>query len=68
MCPAASSEQPKTTPLVVVTGPDVPPKSGAAVCQSTFPLVASRPLHTPQLIVPPLGSVQDLKLEFAFAV
>ncbi len=34
MCPCASREQPKTTPLAVVTGPEVLPPSGGLVSQS----------------------------------
>src|SRR6187551_3067208 len=68
MCPSASSAQPKTTPLAVVAGPDVPPPCGGAVCQRTSPVAASSPLHIPDLTTDPLGIVHGLASLLASAV
>src|SRR4029453_11606367 len=53
MCPAASSEQPYTTPLAVVTGPEAPPPCEGLRCQSISPVAALIALHTPAVVVPP---------------
>ena len=38
-------------PLAVVTGPEVLPPLAGVVCQRISPVLASRPLHTPSVVV-----------------
>ena len=52
----------------VVAGPDVPPPCGGAVCQSSWPVTASSPLHMPEKTTEPFGIVHGLKLLLASAV
>src|SRR5215208_4050213 len=69
MYPAGSSEQPNTTPLAVVTGPEVPPPCDGVCCQSIAPVAALIPLHTPLVVVgPPPKRVHGMKLLLALAV
>lgn len=57
MYPTGSMVQPKTTPLAVVAGPDELPPCGGAVCHNTWPVTASRPLHTPLVTTDESGIV-----------
>src|SRR3954470_10263467 len=73
MWPCASSPQPNTTPLAVVTGPEEAPPKGTppnvgTVCQSNCPVMASMPLQTPLVVLLPLGSVHGTELLLALAV
>src|SRR4029079_6729366 len=55
-------------PFAVVTGPEVPPPCGGVFCHRTWPGTASTTLHTPLVVVVPLGSVHGTKLLLALAV
>src|SRR5215207_1798996 len=71
--PCASSPQPNTTPLAVVTGPEEAPPKGTppnvgCVCHNNCPVMASMPLQMPLVVVVPLGSVQATALLLALAV
>src|SRR6187200_1370564 len=63
MWPSGSTEHPKTTPLAVVTGPDVPPPCVGRVCQMMWPSLASSADQTP--VVSPRYVLRSL---LAFAV
>lgn len=63
-----SSEQPNTTPLAVVTGPEVLPPWDGVTCHRISPVAASNPVHTPCSVVVPEGSVQSTALLLALAV
>src|SRR5262245_50336776 len=68
MYPSGSREQPYTTPLAVVTGPEVPPPWEGACCQTISPVAALMPLHTPAVVVPPPNSGHGIDRLLALAV
>src|SRR6185436_21097295 len=66
--PCGSSEHPNTTPFAVVTGPEVLPPLGGAVCHRSWPVTASRPLHIPVVTIDAFGIVHGFWSKLAFAV